>query len=79
MNTLDLARSDHETALLENADARDRIMAEITEAARGGVDRLPLECRDWPEFMRSQQALMHAVAALVAALRAERAPRIIVN
>ena len=54
-------------------------MAEITAAAKGGVDRMPQECRDWPEFMRSQQALMQAVAALVAALRTERAPRIIVN
>jgi len=79
MTTLDLARADHEAALLENADAQDRIMAEITAAAKGGVDRMPQECRDWPEFMRSQQALIQAVAALVAALRTERALRIIVN
>ena len=79
MTTLDLARSDHETALLANADAQDRIMAEITEAARGGVDRLPQECAAWPDFMQTQQALMHAVAALIAALKADRAPRILVN
>ena len=79
MTPLDLARQEHETWLLAYTDAQEKVLQEITEAAKGGIDLQPQACKAWQEFLSTQSALMASVSTLIAALRTNRAPRIIVN